>query len=182
MKKLMVGIIGVVVVLAAAYTFLWLRFAYVPAEYAEPMKQYEHAHELEAEGKVTEAIRWYRRAAHRGVAEAMLRMGMAHMDGSQTDGITLNVARAHPYFVSAAEHGNTQAMILAAIDFETGAGTPKDEKKALEWYVKAATEGNAVAMERLVKVYKDGELGEPKSTEKRQEWERLLAKAKQAGK
>jgi len=44
-----------------------------------------------------------------------------------------------------ASQNNIQAQITLGNMYETGQNIPKDYKKALEWYTKAANQGNAQA-------------------------------------
>jgi hypothetical protein len=65
-------------------------------------------------------------------------------------------ARARPLLRQAAELGNAEAMsLLAVLLWEGNFGTvAKEEKLALEWFVKAAERGDTIAMTNLVRIYR----------------------------
>ena len=50
---------------------------------------------------------------------------------------------------TAADAGDTTAMINLGVMHANGFGTPKDEAKAIEWYTKAARLDDADAQEQL---------------------------------
>jgi TPR repeat protein len=58
--------------------------------------------------------------------------------------------------------------------YANGEGVPKDAAKAVEWYRKAAEQGNAHAQFNLARMYDVGE-GVPKDTAKAVEWHRKAA-------
>jgi len=69
-----------------------------------------------------------------------------------------------------ASQNNIQAQITLGNMYETGQNIPKDYKKALEWYTKAANQGNALAQFYVGRRYADGALNIPKDYKKALEW------------
>jgi len=68
-------------------------------------------------------------------------------------------ARSLDLLMEAAEKGFPQAQFSLAWQYESGALMPRDWKKALALYEKAAGEGHVFAISRLIRVYSQGELG-----------------------
>ena len=56
-------------------------------------------------------------------------------------------------------------------------GLPKDEAQAVNWYRKAADNGNATAMNNLAQSYKNGGCGLPKDEAQAVNWYRKAADA-----
>eukprot|EP00657_Telonema_sp_P-1_P010665 TRINITY_DN519_c0_g1_i2.p1 TRINITY_DN519_c0_g1~~TRINITY_DN519_c0_g1_i2.p1 ORF type:complete len:165 (-),score=55.11 TRINITY_DN519_c0_g1_i2:166-660(-) len=63
-------------------------------------------------------------------------------------------------FVDAGGAGNMDAVYRAALMFEAGEGTSKDDEKAMEkaadWFQTAARAGHTGAMKKLAKMFADG--------------------------
>ncbi|MDF1720871.1 MAG: tetratricopeptide repeat protein [Minwuia sp.] len=63
-------------------------------------------------------------------------------------------------FVNAGGEGNVDAVYRAALMFEAGEGTAKDDSKAMEkaadWFQTAARAGHTGAMKKLAKMFADG--------------------------
>ena len=52
--------------------------------------------------------------------------------------------------------GNVESMFLLGVRFEYGIGVPKDDAKALEWYTRAAENGDVGTQLLLAKRYSEG--------------------------
>src|SRR3990172_3048333 len=57
-------------------------------------------------------------------------------------------ARIFNYFLDRAEKGDASAQFIVGFRYESGSGTERDMKKAMDWYAKAATQGHEQARER----------------------------------
>ena len=71
--------------------------------------------------------------------------------------------------------GHAQARRVLAAAYETGdLGRKEDPAEALRWLTLAADNGDTIAMQRLVKVYSDGQLGAKPDAERAAAWQRKL--------
>ena len=73
-----------------------------------------------------------------------------------------------------AKKGDVQAQFNMALLYHSGAGVPMDEKKAVEWYTKAANGGHPLAQEYLAAGYEGGWFGLPKDKNKAAYWRKKL--------
>ena len=71
-------------------------------------------------GHRDEALKLYRQAAHHGHGEALLVLGMLYEDGSDVDGIHLNVTEAVRFYRLASDQGNEEALGLLCNMYEKG--------------------------------------------------------------
>ena len=81
-----------------------------------------------------EAVSWFRRAADKGNAEAMWRLGKCYFLGN---GVTKSDEDAVSWFRRAADKGNAGAMYHLGYCYQYGEGVPKDLKQADYWLNKA---------------------------------------------
>lgn len=79
-----------------------------------------------------EALRWYRRAAEQGHADAQFALGLMYYEGR---GVQENHAEAAIWLHQAVENGSTIALYNLAFQYQYGEGVPKDLTKAEELYV-----------------------------------------------
>lgn len=73
-----------------------------------------------------------------------------------------------------AKKGDALAQFNMALLYHSGSGVPMDEKKAVEWYKKAAKSGHPLAQEYLAAGYEEGWFGLPKDTKKAAYWRKKL--------
>jgi TPR repeat protein len=94
---------------------------------------------------VAEALRWYREAASQGNAEAEVRISRLEGRSGQV------VSRPSPFdeMKRAAEQGDSEAQRALGFKYERGLGVESDLSLALEWYEKAASQGNPTAKLRM---------------------------------
>lgn len=64
-------------------------------------------------------------------------------------GVSKNISNAKKWLLKAAENGDSEAQMNLAHCYETGEVFPQDLDLALEWYTKAATQGNRKASQKL---------------------------------
>ncbi len=67
-----------------------------------------------------------------------------------------NVPLAVKEFRAAAEEGHADSQFNLGLMYEQGIGVSKDEKEAVDWYLKAALQGNAYAQFNLAVLYENG--------------------------
>ncbi len=78
--------------------------------------------------------------------------------------------RALELLAQAATGRLPEAQFALAWRHESGEGTARDWSRALTLYQDAATQGYALAISRLIRVYSQGELGQSPDTEKASYW------------
>ena len=88
-----------------------------------------------------DAMRWYEREAKKGSARAQFLLGMLYERGVPGHGKDL--AKAHTWFLKAAEQGHPMAQYKVGASFHFGTGVTADRAQAVSWYRRAA--GNGVA-------------------------------------
>jgi TPR repeat protein len=102
--------------------------------------KYEHGQGVARD--IDQALRWYEKAASQGSSEADLRI--ARIMASDAD----HRDRPTPFEVTleAAEAGDPEAQRALAFKYEHGLGIEEDPEAAIEWYRKAAEQGNTEAL------------------------------------
>lgn len=88
---------------------------------------------------------WFRRAADRGMPEAMCHIGNLYYVG---DGVPQDDEKAFSWYKKAADHGFHMALIQMGRMYYLGRGVPKDTKKAFNCFHKAAAEPETFPMMR----------------------------------
>jgi hypothetical protein len=99
------------------------------------------------------ALRWFRRAADLGNADAMMGMSWIYGNGR---GVPEDDAEAMRWRKMSAEHGNLVAMNSIAGSYEQGEGVPQDYVQAMEWYKEAADRDDTDAMRSIAYLYERG--------------------------
>jgi TPR repeat protein len=116
-------------------------------------KLFDHAYTAGPLPKdMTEAARWYRKAAEAGDAEAALALGRMLRDG---DGIESNSAEAARWLKVAADAGSAEAQYNLAQLYRDGSGVPADQAEAIRLFRLAAESqsGEAIAQLRALKAW-----------------------------
>jgi len=100
------------------------------------------------------AVKWFRKAAEQGHAEAQVRLGgMYYYSG----GVPRDYQEALKWFRKAAEQGLAQAQFSSGSMYYKGEGVPQDYQQAAKWYRRAAEQGLARAQYNLGSSYNFGE-------------------------
>lgn len=102
---------------------------------------------------VTEAARWFRKAAEQGNAEGQFYLGVMYARGR---GVPHDFSQAAHWFQKAADQGHAGAQCNLGIAYAEGAGVKRDDKQAVQWLQKAAKHGEAMAQARLGEMFADG--------------------------
>ncbi len=97
-----------------------------------------------------EAVRWYRKAAERGSADAQTNLGAMYAKG---DGVAKNDGEAEKWYRLAAKQGMPEAQNNLGAMYASGRGLAKDGVEAIKWYRRAAEQGYAVAQSNLGMMY-----------------------------
>jgi localization factor PodJL len=100
-----------------------------------------------------EAIKWYERAADKGIVLAMFRLGTLLEKGL---GTKKDPDAARRYYLLAAERGNAKAMHNLAVLDADGGGKGPNYKTAANWFKKAAERGVADSQYNLGILYARG--------------------------
>jgi len=104
---------------------------------------------LGVEQDFDEAMRWYRRAAHRGHVLAVHNVGNMYRDGR---GVDVDHATAAMWWLRAARAGDVIPALRLGESYEAGRGVRRSVERARHWYEKAAAAGNAAAAEALERI------------------------------
>ncbi len=111
------------------------------------------------------AIDWHTKAAYRGYAPSMTRLGYFNVMGI---GTPCNYQQAFKWYTKAAEQGSSPAKtwlghlyshkvgFYERNSFENYEGIEKNYEKAVEWYEKAAVDGDCIDQFRLGFLYSHG--------------------------
>jgi len=92
------------------------------------------------------AVRWYRRAAQQGLAEAQFNLAHCLATGH---GVLQDYAEARLWMRRAAEQGMPDAQFLLGVMLAEGLGGGADPGQARDWLQRAAAGGNADASDYL---------------------------------
>lgn len=99
-------------------------------------------------GKSAEAVTWYRKAADRGLTNAMNMLAAAYQAG---DGIEKDAFEAERWYRQSADAGNSAAMYRIAVMYEGGRGVAKNPKDSAFYIFQALKRNNATAREEMTK-------------------------------
>ncbi len=124
-----------------------VRQVYEEAEKGNTAAQCEIARKLMNDQQMGEAVRWYKKAAAAGEADAMFNLGLLYSQG--WEGTDPSPKQAFFWYESAAEAGDAEAMYVAGNCFLSGIGTEKNTEQAEFWLKKALSAGYAAAQELL---------------------------------
>jgi TPR repeat protein len=97
-----------------------------------------------------EAIVWFRRAADRCNAEAMVRLGLMHYMGW---GVPQDDAASFGWYQKAAAAGCAVGQFWLGYSYRNGIGTTRDDAQAIIWDLRSAEQGYAKAQSWLGSVY-----------------------------
>lgn len=113
---------------------------------------------------MTEAVRWYRKAAEAGDADAMYTLGGLSERGAfrrdappTNEQFALETKEALGWYRLAAERGSAPAMLELADRYETGKGVVQDAMVAARWFRAAAEAGDWKGMAGLSNMLEEGE-------------------------
>lgn len=92
---------------------------------------------------MTEAVKWFEKAARHGNSEAQFLYATALLEGS---GVVQDYQAALNWMVRPATNGNPDAQYRLGQMYHFGIGTPVDKVKAYMWFNLAAAQGNDAAI------------------------------------
>ena len=123
--------------------------------------------------KITKRLYWYRAAADHGDSEAMYAIGTWYSSGLY--GVKHNLATACEWFKNASELGLGKATRELAWCYVNGRGVRRDEKKAIELYIKSAGQGDHSSADCLGHTYYNGQCGMAVNITSSLKWFRVAA-------
>ena len=89
-----------------------------------------------------------------GDANAQAQLGFIYDSGR---GLPRDPARAHFWYMKAAEQGHTDAQAVVGYQFQNGHGTTRSYSEARRWYEQAAAKGQPLAQTNLGFMYEQGD-------------------------
>lgn len=101
---------------------------------------------------LSEAAKWYRRAAAEGYTDGDAKLGVLMSNGL----IPGDRAQARAHLEIGVRAGNAMAQTMVGVMYHKGTEVPRDDDKAVELYRKAAAQGEPTAMYNLSMCYLDG--------------------------
>jgi TPR repeat protein len=111
-----------------------------------------------------EAFNFFNEAASRGNAEAMFELSGVHLMGNKELAIVPDTAEAFRRAKESADLGYSKAQYGVGVYCEQGIGLVKpDAEASIDWYFKAAKQGDKKAIEKLKRAGKSV----PKSAERK---------------
>jgi len=85
---------------------------------------------------LTEAVKWYRKAAEQGAASAQYNLGFMYLNGQ---GVPQNYAEAEKWYRKAAEQGDVDALQILGLAYYLGKWVPQDFVQSYFWFSLAAS-------------------------------------------
>jgi hypothetical protein len=143
----------------------------------------------------SKAVAWWQRAAEQGHVEALVVLSALEKKAEEAERLKKAEAEEKAREASiaegaehlkkaeakeirkAAEQGNVHAQFLLGVRYEGGVGVDKDEAKAVEWYSKAAGQGDVEALAALPALKKKVEEAERLKAEKKAPEARVMEEA-----
>ena len=143
---------------------IWILFQ-IPTATAEdgPEAYLENANNAFEQSDIVNAMRWYRKAAELGNAQAQTRLAYL-LDNSEEN------EEAIEWYQKAAAQGYPDALYGLGIMYAAGEGVPKNEDKAFDLLLQAANKGHAPSIRTLAVTYEKGDLDQPIDYEMAVQW------------
>lgn len=110
-------------------------------------------HRKHAETNYEEAVKWFRKAADKGLPEAQRSLGFMYDFGR---GVTMNIGESARWYKKAAEQGDAISQHALGWRYYDRKGVAQSYEEAVKWFRKAAEQGFAEAQRDLGKMYFEG--------------------------
>ena len=114
---------------------------------------YEIGCQYDEKEDYAEAVKWYRKAAEQGHANAQYALGKCYYEG---EGVTKDYAEAVKWYRKAAEQGHVHAQCVLGESYFDGHGVTTNYTEAEKWFRKAAEQGDTDAQRMLGVCYFTG--------------------------
>jgi TPR repeat protein len=126
------------------------------------------AYILDAAEQDAEAFHWYQQAADHNNAAGLFGLGGMYTKG---EGTVKDPIKGGQLIKQAAQLDHVQAMRVYAHALEHGQlGFEPNQRSAANWYLKAASRGDQISMQRLKQAYTLGQLGLPVDPQHVEAW------------
>ena len=102
--------------------------------------------ELFDEKNYTESIKYFKKAADQGNADAQYELGYMYSRG---EGVTLSDSEAVRWYKLAADQGDAMALYELGFMYENGYGVTQSDTEAIKYYKLAADQGDLEAKKAL---------------------------------
>ena len=116
-------------------------------------KMFDRGVTADKTGNYSESVKWYRKDAEQGVAEAQFNLGVCYYEGN---GVSRNYLEAVKWYRKAGEQDYAKAQFNLGLCYELGNGVSQNYLEAVKWYRKAAEQGVAEAQFNLGVCYYKG--------------------------
>lgn len=124
------------------------------AQIGYAVHQYFHAQNLEEEGRLEEAIEWYRRAAEGGQPGLWYKLGRFYEDGNT---VARDLMQAAYYYERSADEGDVGGINRMGMACYHGRGIPQDRARAFTYFRRAYEEmENDYGVDLLAHCYLEG--------------------------
>ena len=116
---------------------------------------------------MTEAVKWFRKAAEQNDPEAQYNLGFCYADNvavslinfvvpnTSGKGVVKDKVETVKWFRKAAEQNYAKAQFILGVCYEDGEGVAKDYAEAVKWYHRAAEQNYALDQFKLFYYYSD---------------------------
>ena len=122
---------------------LCLSLAPLSSAFADAQKDFERGEAAYSDGKYSQAVKWWRKAAEQGDARAQYNLGQMHREGQ---GVPQDYAEAVKWYRKAAEQGHASAQFSLGDLLRKGQGVPQNYLAAHMWFNLAAAQGQELAV------------------------------------
>ena len=170
-------VIFIVAILVVLGVQIWKNSDGVFSAETDKPKYENEGERLAAEGKIDEAVAWWKTAAEEGDASAMTSLGQCYLLG---EGVHKDKRKGIEWIRKSAELGNPAAQITLGICYKVGDGVKKNYKEAVKWIRQSAEQGNAIGQNELGLCYEKGR-GVKKDKSEAIQWYRKAADQGYAG-
>jgi len=119
----------------------------------EAESDYQKGMTAHRSGNYVEAVKWFRKGAKQGDAEAQLWLGLSYTDGI---GVTQNYKKGIKWFRKAAEQGNVEAQIGLGAYYADGRGVTKNDQTAYMWFFLAEINEDEIISEGIEQIMERG--------------------------
>ena len=106
-------------------------------------EMYEIGKENYKKKNYSEAVKWFRKAAEQGYAEAQTNLGDMYRKGK---GVPQDDSEAIKWYLKATEQGHARAQNNLGVMYKNGYGISQDDSEAVKWFRKVAEQGYAFKM------------------------------------